>query len=197
MFRCQQQRQLILTRIAAIGNDSALSGVRDELEEFAADCAELRLRRFFQGLLLIQSAPIEKFERAFDFVSFRGGEIGAAQAYDVDPVNLVLRCAQEWRKILGEPSFRHDQAAHPDALVKARSATDKRAIVDLHMAGQQTIVRDHHAISERAIVTEVSADHEKISIAQNSRAAFHASTMNRAVFANYVVLADLNRTLRF
>jgi hypothetical protein len=79
--------------------------------------------------------------------------------------------------------------------MKCRSTAEESPIVHAHVTGQQTIIRDDNVVPERAIVANVSACHEKIVVADFGGAALRTASMNRAVFANDIVVSDLD--LRF
>ena len=81
--------------------------------------------------------------------------------------------------------------------MKTRAAADEGAVIDPHMAGQQTIVRHHNAVPENAVVPEMIAGHQKISVTNCGRAAFGAAAMDGAILPNRVAVSDLHETLRF
>jgi hypothetical protein len=80
-------------------------------------------------------------------------------------------------------------------LVKCRSTAEESPIVHAHVTGQQTIIRDDDVVPDRAIVANVSACHEKIFVADIGGATLRTTPVNSAVFANDIVVSDLN--LRF
>ena len=179
-----------------VRNNPAFPGIRDKIEKLPADWTELRLRRFFQGLLCIEAAAIEKFEGALYFIAFRTAQIRPAQTEDVDAVNRILGRTEKRRQILREAAFRHDQATHSNPLMKTRAAADERPVVDPDMSRQQSVVRDHDAVSQFAIVAEVCPDHEEIAVAEDGRAPLNAAAMDRAVLANHIAIPKFNRAFR-
>ena len=80
--------------------------------------------------------------------------------------------------------------------MKSRAAADERLIVDAHVTGKQAIVRNDHSISQRTIMAEVRADHEKIPIAEDGRAPLSAAAMDRAVLANHIAIPKFECAFR-
>src|ERR1700682_5749124 len=99
---------------------------------------------------------------------------------------MILRRDQKRRQAFRESTLSHDDASDPDALVKARPAADECPVVDSNMPGEQTVIYDDNAVSDPAIVPEVSADHEEIPVAENCRASFRGAAMNGAMLTNHV-----------
>src|SRR6266516_5512853 len=81
--------------------------------------------------------------------------------------------------------------------MKRRSTAEERLIVHAHMTSQQTIVRDDDVVPDRAIVADVRTDHQEIVISDFGDATLWAAAMNRAVFANHVVVSDLDFRFSF
>jgi hypothetical protein len=75
------------------------------------------------------------------------------------------------------------------------SAAKKRAIVDLNVTAQQTIVRDDCVVGDPAVVTDVRSSHQKILVAQRGHAAFERSAMDRAKFPDDIIVPDPNTTV--
>ena len=89
----------------------------------------------------------------------------------------------------------HHQSSDVHELVKCRSTAQKRSVVHAHVTGQQTIVRDNDIVSDLAIVSDMRSDHQEILVADFRRAALGGAAMNGAVFADNIVVSDLD--LRF
>ena len=81
--------------------------------------------------------------------------------------------------------------------MKRRSTAEKCAVIYADVTGQQTIIGDDDIISDFAIVADMRACHQEVFVADFSGAALSASAMDRAVFANDVLVADLNLRLPF
>src|SRR5205823_7395102 len=75
-----------------------------------------------------------------------------------------------------------------------RSSDLKCAVVNAHMSGQQTIVRNGDVVSDEAIVTNVCSAHQKILVADCCGAAIGAASMDRAVLADNIVVRSEEHT---
>ena len=82
-------------------------------------------------------------------------------------------------------------------LVERGATAEKRAVINPNVTGKQTIVRDDDVVSDDAIVTDMRPRHQKILVADFRRAALGAAAMNSAVFADDVVVADLDLGFSF
>src|SRR5918996_3883948 len=82
-------------------------------------------------------------------------------------------------------------------LMKDTTAAEKRPVIHADVTAEQTIVGNDHIASNCAIVTEMRADHQKIVVADFGRASVCASTMDRAVFANDILIANLDPRFSF
>ena len=146
----------------------------------------------------VQSARVKQLERIFNFLPVLRAESCTLQTDDVNSENGIAFCGDRERRQIfakcGTP-LNHHQPPYVHVLVKCRSSTEKCLIVYEHVSGQQTIVGNDHVVIDLAIVTNVNANHEKIVVADLRRAAFGTATMDRAILANHVLIADLD--LRF
>ena len=91
----------------------------------------------------------------------------------------------------------HDESPDVHELVERRATAEKRAVINPNVTGQQTIVRDDDIVADLAIVSDVRPRHQKILVADCRRAALGATAMNSAVFADDVVVADLDLGFSF
>ena len=107
---------------------------------------------------------------------------------------MRLRPDDEWWNVFLKPelSLREREPADVHVLMKNAGTAQKRGIVDPNVSAEQTIVRDDHVVADLAIVPDVRAGHEKIIVADLRRGSFRCAAMNRAVFANDIVVADDN-----
>jgi hypothetical protein len=76
--------------------------------------------------------------------------------------------------------------------MKDAAAAEKCAVVYVNVTAEQTIVGDDRIVSNRAIVAEMRTGHQKIFVADFGRAPFRAPAMDGAVFANDILIADLD-----
>ena len=107
-------------------------------------------------------------QRADDGEKFQSGgqdkdlSQGAFESHHVDAKNVIALCReQEWRNVFAErgAALGHDQAPDAHTLVKGSRAADKRAVADLHVPREQTVIRDDDVIPDRAVVAKMNADH--------------------------------------
>ena len=175
--------------------DSALLCICHELEKFARGCVEIHGCRFFDCLSDIKSARVEQFKRAFDFISILRAESSAAQTDHVQSKNIISFPGDHKRwNIFAEcrAPLRDGKAADVHVLMKKTTAAQKRSVIDADVTAKKTIVRDNHVVPNRAIVTDMRAGHQKIIVADGGGAPFRRATMDRAMFANDVVVSNVD-----
>jgi hypothetical protein len=81
--------------------------------------------------------------------------------------------------------------------MKHTTAAEECPVIHANVTAEQTIVGDDHAVSDHAIVTKMRTCHQKIFVADFCRASVRAPAMNRAVFANDILIANLNPRFSF
>ena len=82
-------------------------------------------------------------------------------------------------------------------LMRCRSTAEKRAVIYAHMPRQQTIVRDNDVVSDDAIVSYMRTGHQEIFIPDLGDCALRAAAVDRAVFADNVVVSNLHSRVSF
>src|SRR4051812_47386998 len=76
--------------------------------------------------------------------------------------------------------------------MKSRAAAKESLVIHANMSGQKTIIGDDHIIADGAVMSDVGAHHQKIVVAERCSRAVGAATMNGTMFANDIVVPDLN-----
>lgn len=176
-----------------VWDNASLLCIADKGEELAAERTEFRLRRFCQRLPGVESAPIEKLERAFDLLAFRNAKPGALQSDEIDAEReIALSREDERRDIFAERgiALRHYQPADVHILMQRRPAAEKGTVIDTNMSAEKAIIRDDDAVSDCAVMADVRSDHEEIVVADDGCAPRNCAAMDRAIFAENVPFAD-------
>ena len=178
---------------ALVSADPALFRGGDKIEKRACRCTKIHRRGFFDHLADVQSACVKKLESRFDFISIlraktRTPQPNCIQAEDV----IAFRRDHERRNIFaecGKPlSDRHSADAH--VLMKNTATAEKRAVLDLNVTTEQTIVRDDHFVRDGAVMSEMCTSHQIIVVSDRRRASLNGSAVNRDMLANYVTRTD-------
>jgi len=100
----------------------------------------------------------------------------------------------ERRDVFAETRSALGKCQSPNAhmLMKDTTAAEKCPIVHANVTAEQTTVGDDHIVANCAIVTEMRTGHQKILVADYGRAPVRAPAMDGAVFANDILIANLD-----
>jgi hypothetical protein len=77
-------------------------------------------------------------------------------------------------------------------LMKNAAAAEKDTVINVNMTAEQTIVRNDDVVCDLAIVADVCAGHQIVFVADFRHATLRATSVNGAIFADYVLIAHLD-----
>lgn len=122
-------------------------------------------------------------------------ETTALQADEVQPAGhaRIPIHDHERRHILCDLRQTADDGVHADPaeLVEARHRGKDRVVLHHHMPGDAGRVRHDDVVAELAVVRHVGVAEEKIVVADAGRRLRHRAAMDRRVFPEHIVVADL------
>lgn len=138
-----------------------------------------------ERLFVIQSGEIHLVKGFLHILPGGGGQTGATHADDVQTTNLIgVRCHGVGRHVLTDrgQSFDHAEIADSHKLVKGGAAAEKGAVPQNDMSTKEAMIGQDVAVADDGVVTDMTAHHEVIVLADEGDAALFATAMNGDVF---------------
>jgi hypothetical protein len=146
-----------------------------------------------QRLVHIATASINKVEGIFDSGALCRPEPCPTQPDNVEPRHLVvLGTDRKGRNVFAEPTLTlaNRQPTDADELMKNCTAPDENAVLHHNITSEERVVRQHDIVSDCRVMPEMRAAHQETAVANGCGSSFRCASMNGAIFADPVVVAD-------